>query len=350
MARLYSLHPRPLTTLFSEVETYALSQPEVFVGTAGSVLERQNASKFQFYAHQYYDALGNKRERYVAGPAGSADADAAAGRLRSRIDDLKSILPSVRLLGREGFQFVDSRTFATLAALYNNGLFAAGAVLVGSHAYGVLLNRMGLRAASYVTEDVDIARPARLTFGGVSKARLLEMLRDSAIEFVEVPQLDVREPSTSFKQKGRSTFQVDLLAPGRGEEIGKIAVPELSAHALTLPYLGYLLEESELTAVLAREGCCAVRVPLPERFAIHKLIVSSLRSGRNAKVLRDRAQAAVLCAALTELHPDAIESAVRDVPLRAMKHLRLAVAAIRDTLDGVHPRAVEALETALAGR
>ena len=35
-----------------------------------------------------------------------------------------------------------------------------------------------------------------------------------------------RAPATSFKQKGRSTFQVDLLAPGRGEEIGSVAVPE----------------------------------------------------------------------------------------------------------------------------
>ena len=96
--------------------------------------------------------------------------------LRSRIDDLKSIIPSVRLLGREGFQFVDSRTFATLAALHNHGLYAAGAVLIGSHAYGVLLNRMGLRAASYVTEDVDIARPARLTLLHASSRSLWGVL------------------------------------------------------------------------------------------------------------------------------------------------------------------------------
>ncbi|MEA2164457.1 MAG: Nucleotidyltransferase [Thermoanaerobaculia bacterium] len=40
---------------------------------------------------------------------------------------------------------------------------------------------------------------------------------------------------------------------------------------------GYLLKESQLTAVLTRERSCAVRVPVPERFAIHKLIVSALR-------------------------------------------------------------------------
>ena len=35
--------------------------------------------------------------------------------------------------------------------------------------------------------------------------------------------------------------------------------------------LTYLLAETQMAAVLARQGCVAVRVPLPERFALHKL-------------------------------------------------------------------------------
>jgi hypothetical protein len=61
--RLYEAHPRALATLFFEAETYALSQTEVFVGTAGSIMERSNAAGFRFYAHQFYDAFGEKRER-----------------------------------------------------------------------------------------------------------------------------------------------------------------------------------------------------------------------------------------------------------------------------------------------
>lgn len=163
------------------------------------------------------------------------------------------------------------------------------------------------------------------------------------MEFVEVPQLDRGEPATSFKEKGRSTFQVDLLAPARGEQIGAIVIPELGAHAQTLPYLGYLLEESDQTALIAREGCCAVRVPLPERFAVHKLIISSMRRGRDAKILKDRTQASVLCAALAELHPGAVESAVRAVPRGARKHLRSALASVHEMLQKNHPRAWEEL-------
>ena len=337
MAATYSVHPASLTTMFSEVESFALSQREGFVGTAGTVLRRRNASGFEFYAHQYYDALGAKRESYVAGPVGSSEADAAAAELETRIADVNRVVPLIRLLGREGFQLADSRTYAVIAALHNQGLFAGGAILVGSHAYGSLLNLLGIRAAAYVTEDVDIARAGPLALVRKSMT-FVDVLRESGIEFVDVPQLGRRTPATSFKQRGRSTFQIDLLAPARGEEIGSAAFPELNAHAVTLPFLGYLLKESQMTAILAREGCCAVRVPTAERYAIHKLIVAQLR-GRSAKVQKDRAQALVLCAALGELHPGALRSAVEDVPRRAVKYLRRGLDDLRGQIEKPFPRA-----------
>ncbi|MGZ5459847.1 MAG: GSU2403 family nucleotidyltransferase fold protein [Thermoanaerobaculia bacterium] len=338
-----------MTTLFGELESFALSEREILVGTAGTVLTRSNASGFAFYAHQSYDALGAKRERYVAGPVGDGHAERAVEELRSRIEDIRRLLPSIRLLAREGFQLANSRTFATIASLQNAGLFAAGALLVGSHGYGVILNRLGVRAASYLTEDVDIARDHRLVLADGEKP-LAEILKSSGIEFVEVPVLDRRSPSTAFKQRGRSTFQVELLAPGRGDEIASKPVPELGAHAVTLPFLGYLLAESQVTALLAREGCSAVRVPLPERFAIHKLIVSQLRRGRDARAQKDRGQALVLCAALGDMHPGALESAVRSVPVRARGHLRRALDPLRQPLEKEHPRAWEELNASQRGR
>ena len=71
---------------------------------------------------------------------------------------------------------------------------------------------------------------------------------------------------------------------------------------------------------MAREGCCAVRVPLPERFAVHKLIVSRLRVERGTKSDKDVMQAAVLAAALAESHSGAIEAAVAALPKRAHRH------------------------------
>jgi len=207
----------------------------------------------------------------------------------------------------------------------------------------VLLNRLGVRAAPYATEDIDIARGRELTFDKRPEVGLLEMLRDSGVAFVEVPALDRKQPSTSYKQRGRSRFHVDLVVPSADETFPVAPVPELQAYGIGLPYLDYLLAESQTSMVMARQGCCAVRVPLPERFAVHKLIVSQLRTGRQAKAEKDRHQACVLCAALASSHPGALESAVTDVPDRASRHLRMALAAVEEPLEEVAPRALEEL-------
>jgi hypothetical protein len=86
-----------------------------------------------------------------------------------------------------------------------------------------------------------------------------------------------------------------------------------------------------------------------ERFSVNKLIVSQVRRGGDAKARKDRGQALTLLAALGELHPGAIESAIGDVPTRARRHLRSAVNQIRESLEHASPRAWEEL-TSRAGR
>jgi hypothetical protein len=339
---LYTPQARALTVLISDLESQALQQREVFVGTAGSVVERSNASGFRFYGHQFYDGYGKKRETYVAGPVGSSDADAAAAALRLRIAEVKALVPSLRMLAREGCSVVDAKTYGTLATLHNHGVFAAGGFLVGSHAYGVLLNRLGVRAAPFTTEDIDIARKEALAFERLPGRALLDMLKESGIPFVEVPALDRKKPSTSFKELGRSLFHVDLLVPSPDDTFPTLPVPELRAHATGLPYLGYLLAGSQVAMVMAREGLCAVRVPLPERFAVHKLIVSRLRTGRGAKSDKDVRQACVLSAVLGDSHPGALEEAVARVPRGARRHLAHALAVALPLLEN-HPRACEEL-------
>jgi hypothetical protein len=81
---------------------------------------------------------------------------------------------------------------------------------------------------------------------------------------------------------------------------------------------------------------------VPERFALHKLIVSQLRIGRPAKSLKDLDQAAALIAALGENHPGAIEAAYAKTTVSARKHIRRSLMQIRAKLDP-HPRAWEEL-------
>jgi hypothetical protein len=339
---LYVPHSRALGVLHADLESHAALASQTFLGTAGSVIERRNASGFRFYAHQYYDGDGNKRERYLAGPVGSPAADDLAASTRARIREIKELVPSLRMLGREGYNLADARTYGTLASLANHGVFAAGGMLVGSHAYGILLNRLGARAAAYATEDIDIARGEALAFEPRPEAGFLEMLRESGIDFVEVPRLERGAPPTSFKQRGRSHFHVDLLVPSPAESFPVVAVPELKAHATGLPYLQYLLAESQTGLLLAREGLCAVRIPLAERFVVHKLVVSRLRIERGAKSDKDVFQASVVAAVLSESHPGALEAAVADLPRRARRHFAAGLEQARAQL-APHPRALEEL-------
>lgn len=344
MRPLYVPHPPSLALLYGDIENHALLQHKVFVGTAGSVNERSNAAGFRFYAHQYYDGDGKKRETYIAGPIGAPEVEAVLDALRERIRDTQELVPSLRLLGREGFHLVDRKTYATLAAIHNHHLFAGGAVLIGSHAFGVLLNRLAARATPYATEDIDIARRQELAIASATKVTLLDILRESGIAFFEVPGFAPNAPATSFKEQGRSRFHVDLLVPSPDESFPILPVPELGAHAIGLPYLDYLIEESQLAALLSREGACTVRVPLPERFAIHKLIVSQLRSGRSAKSEKDIHQATVLSAVLAKHHPGALEDAVSQVPRHAVRHLKMGLQLAKPILELRAPQAWEALQ------
>jgi hypothetical protein len=340
---LYQPIAPALTTLFGSIDGHVRAGAPVFSGSAGSITKRKNQNGVEYYVRRYYDGAGTQQESYI-GVAGECEQQVEA--LRARIEEVKALVPDLRLLVREGFQAAEPRTYATLASLHAHGLFAAGASLVGSHAFGVMLNQMGVRAAAYATEDIDVARHEVLAFESLPDKTFLAMLRDSGIPFVEVPQLDHKQPSTSFKQQGRSRFHVDLLVPSPDREIRIVAVPELQAHATALPYLVYALGQTQIATLIAREGCCPVRVPVAERFAVHKLVVSRLRTQRDSKTGKDIHQASVLLAALGDHYPGAIESAVAALPVSARQYLAQAAPHALDLMQS-HPRACAELSGAV---
>jgi hypothetical protein len=337
---LYARHSSGLAAVYADMENSALNQDQPLVGTPGSISIRENAGGSRFYVRQYYDYDGRKTDQYLGGPVGDPGADARAEEWKTRIAEAKDIVTSVRLLGREGYALLSPKHVAALAPLWKYKLFQAGALLVGTHAFEVIVNRLGIRVPVFQTEDVDIARPTKLAVEALPKGGLLELLRESQIDFVDVSGLRPGAPTAKYKEKRRSQFTFDLLMPASGDEPEIHPVPELGAHATALPYFRYLLTESQMGAALSNHGVVGVRVPVPERFALHKLIVSQLRIGRPAKSLKDLDQAAALIAALGENHPGAIEAAYAKTTVSARKHIRRSLMQIRAKLDP-HPRAWE---------
>jgi hypothetical protein len=334
-------HERALSLIFSELATQATETSAVLIGTPGTLAARSNAEGTRFWVRRFSDAAGKRREEYL-GKVGDPTAARRVDDVRAQVAVTNSAIARVRMLARAGYAVVDKKAFFTLASLHNYGVFRAGAFLVGSHAYGALLNTLGVRAVPYATEDVDIARREALALPEVPS--FLEMLRATGVEFIAVPELDRRMPSASFKERGASHFRVDLLVPAKGKDYAVVPVPELKAHATELPFLAYLLGASQIVPILSPHGIVAVRVPTPERYALHKLVVSQLRGSAHPKVDKDLHQAAVLVDALAERAPGAMEDAVVASPTSARRALVRGLRALRSHLPPTAAAAWESLQ------
>ena len=87
-----------------------------------------------------------------------------------------------------------------------------------------------------------------------------------------------------------------------------------------------------------------VRVPVPERYAVHKLMVSQLRAKTSAKSEKDLRQAATLIEALVERFPGSVEDALKAVPKSAVKLVKLGKKALERHLPKSAAAAWEALD------
>lgn len=307
-------HPAPLQAAFSELKRLAGEQRVLLVGSPGAVVERQVKGR-RFLYRDFYAPGGKKAADYL-GPSDEPRSVEIAARTREAIELTNDLLAQSRLLAQQGYARVDGRTDAILAALANNGLFRAGAVLIGSHAYGALVNELGVAASTMRTEDIDVARDRALRLDDAAKT-FPQMLDDSKVPLFAVPQLDWKAPSTSYSTKGKDPLgklRVDLLVPTNGNTVKTVEVRELGAHATALPWLRYLLQGPLPSVVVGRAAVVPVNVPRPELFACHKMLVSELRRETSEKRTKDIEQATVIAAALSRQAPESLEEAFRALP------------------------------------
>lgn len=215
-------------------------------------------------------------------------------------------------------------------ALARVGLFQAGGVLVGAHAYGLYALELGVRALDdlAMTEDVDIAASRSVRI--ITEAR-----KSLASDLEGVGLIPVAGPGKIHPLRWQTEDGVvlDVLTPkGRGGEPA-IRHDGLGVWAQALSYLDYSLTGPIDAVVLYREGI-PVRIPAPERFAVHKLIVSSIRRGTHrAKVDKDIAQAAWLITVLSADRPYELASAFDDARRRGPKWRKAIDAALERRPD-----------------
>jgi hypothetical protein len=341
--RLFTPHPLLLQTAYSELKRLAGEQRLLLVGTPGSVSEREvKGSRFLY--RQYYDALGAKSADYI-GPAADADALARADLIREQISLAAEIASTTRILFGQGYARADDRVCAILAALANQGLFRAGALVIGSYAYAACLNDAGARAATFATEDIDVARDRALSLELAEGATFESILAESKVPLFAIPTLDRKQPSTSYTTRGRERLRVDLVVPTQERMPKVLPVRELRTHAMGLPHLRYLVAETVDGLVMGRHSVVPVKIPRSERLALHKMLVSQLRAATSDKRTKDIEQAAVLVAILSEQAPTALAEAFADVPRSALEKTRRGAAQVMARLRAAdHERAAALLE------
>lgn len=241
-----------------------------------------------------------------------------------------------------GYQRIDRKPAAVLEVFFNRGLTDAGLTLVGSHAYGALLNELGIVAPGYKTQDIDVARAQPLSIALPEGFNFEHLLKETGLSFVPIPGMPSHRPSASFKLPGAETLAVDLLVPGK--RLGEVVpVKELRAHAQAIPLLDFLIQDSIDSVILSPNQVIPVKIPAPERFVLHKLYSSQSRRADRDKIRKDLAQSAVLAAAIEEETPGRLDDAYRALPMQGKRAVRRGASAAARMLEPAHPHALEAL-------
>lgn len=197
-----------------------------------------------------------------------------------------------------------SRVGDILLSLERAGIFRLDSALVGTVAYQTYSAMLGIRLSSALlqTSDIDIAQFTDVSVPvGEATAPMLQILKSVDASFREVPHLAGHEFSTSYRAAGG--LRVDFLTPNLGADTNTPrSLPILQTSAQPLRFLDFLIREPERAVVLHGPGIL-VRVPTPERYAAHKLIVSLRRSVAVGKRDKDLQQAQALIEALSERRP-----------------------------------------------
>jgi len=344
MSQLLSL---PIQTMYAELSERAqLGQMAEEFDPAGLFIKRTHQGRVYWYFRSA-TVGGNRHDKYV-GPD-SPELGQRVASHRAEKSGYKERRTLVSALIRSGLRGPDARTGPILEALAKAGAFRMRAVLVGTAAYQTYPGLIGARlpAANAMTDDLDLAQ-----FRGISIA-----IEDQ----VDVPFLDILrgvdpdfQPLTPVFAPGRASrfalgdrYRVDILTPMQGpSDPSLIALPALKADAQPLRFLDFLIYQ-EVQAVSLWGAGIPINVPAPERYALHKLLVSRLRlttSESQAKASKDIRQAGDLITVLAAQRPYELRDIWEELVARGPKWRRLAAAvASLDQATG-SPAARDAIE------
>lgn len=302
--------------LFEGTATYEIDLIGEFAN--GLAIERTVRGNEYLY-WQLRDLGGRLRQVYLGpaeDPAARALRDALVERKAQRaaiLEDLQRLAAAYLALG--GAEHIGAH-FKLVDALARAGLFRAGAVLVGSHAFVSIGAALGVTwtADAAATADIDLCRDEFVSVACdvLEPVDIPGVLKSIDPTFFMVPELDLKSPSTSMSSRARGV-KVDLLTTAKTPRDRRPRpVAPFGLAAQPLRYMDYLVRDGVTRGLFIGPHAIMVNVPHAGRYAVHKLAISMQRSGPGTiKAEKDRLQAAALGVVLADRQPGALALAIQ---------------------------------------
>ncbi len=327
------------TTAYAQIHASALAQSvrRDVAALRGSFGSKTVRGTTQWY-FSFRDPAGVVRQLYVGPDTAAVHALIEAHREarhgasgETTEEQLKRLARVAQTLGCATTERAHLAVALRLAAF---GLFHAGGVLVGTHAFLAYANMLGLRWTSPdTTSDLDFARAGKamaIALPATFEARPGKALATMAEGFLPMVQFG-GQAGASCRHSKQAEFQIDFLTPRTRNSDKPIAVEHLDVLLQPLRFMELSLEDvAKATLADSLGRVVTVTVPAPERYAVHKLLVAASREASwQSKVSKDLRQAAALIEFFAEQAPETLASIVRDVAARGptwRKALRAGIA------------------------
>jgi hypothetical protein len=331
--------PIAIQTLYADLveKAWTGDTARLLEGVPGSAYLRQTPSGSYWYWQPPTEQGGRRSATYLG-----KDTPALRKRIAemrgSRAPSLRERRELVRALRSSRLPAPDRLTGEIAAALAQAGVFRLRAVLVGSVAFQCYPGLLGTRLPAPLsrTGDLDVAQfhSIAVAVEDAVEGDLLGLLKqvDGRFDAVADPMDTRRTLRYALRDEGQEIYAVDILSPMRGRERGRVTyLRAIRSNAQIVRFLDFLLYQEQNAVMLHGPGV-PVNVPAPERYALHKLLVSQMRLAvprSQVKAAKDIAQGEALIGILREQRPGDLIDAWEEMLDRGPSWRRKAAQAIR---------------------
>lgn len=262
----------------------------------GSFASKQVKGRTYWY-FQYTEMSGKLRQLYVGPDSERVRALIAERETAASTRTLEPLARSAMALGCEPLL---PAHYKVIRRLSDYGFFAAGGVLLGTHAFLAFGNMLGVRwGDTSRTQDVDFAHAGKQM--AIALPSNIEVDTRGAIESLQMGLLPIVNSAGkvggTYLSSKDPDFRLDFLTPLHREGDAAFEHPQLKAVLQPMKFMEYLLEDAQQAVLFCAGGAVVTNVPHPARYALHKLIVFGERPvARSLKANKDLRQSAALLA------------------------------------------------------